>query len=141
MKLWKDDKFGLIHKAVNVRMGYTGHEEFGTIGIKELISHWRKREVVDARIQIATLCLDHGVTTLVTGFMLGRNHSTIVHYRKMHRDLVSDPDYRKSYDWFSGQMSDPAITLHITQLNEILRVEPPIIESVEDLWRFYSKTY
>lgn len=47
----------------------------------------RKRGNVEARVLLANALLTMGMTETATGDLLGKNHSTIHHYRDLLKDL------------------------------------------------------
>ena len=55
----------------------------------------RKRGNVEARVLLANALLTMGMTENATGDLLGKNHSTIHHYRDLLKDL---PCLQKNFD-------------------------------------------
>ena len=53
----------------------------------------RERPYVVARAMIAHVLIEEGCTFQQTGQLLGRNHSTIVHYEKNMAAYLSSPGY------------------------------------------------
>ena len=53
----------------------------------------RERPFVTARTMIAHVLIEEGCTFQQTGQLLGRNHSTIVHYEKNMAAYLSSPGY------------------------------------------------
>ena len=64
----------------------------------DVFSRCRERRFVDARITFASLITEQGVTPTHVGRILGRNHSTVLHYvRKGEMLLETDKSFRKRY--------------------------------------------
>jgi len=67
--------------------------EFTNIPVINIMSKSRKREYVYARCIIANYLRQDGLTFMKIGYILHRNHATILHYLKLHKKLCSDPEY------------------------------------------------
>lgn len=64
----------------------------------DVFSRCRERRFVDARITFAKLITEQGVTPTHVGRILGRNHSTVLHYvTKGEMLLETDKSFRKRY--------------------------------------------
>ena len=53
----------------------------------------RRRPVVIARAMVAYALLSEGMTTMQVGTLLGKDHSTIVHYFQLTVTFLSSPGY------------------------------------------------
>lgn len=59
----------------------------------------RKREVVDLRVIYAQILLKNtNYTTIETGKYIGKDHATIIHYRKQFNNLITYPEFRSLYN-------------------------------------------
>lgn len=59
----------------------------------------RKREVVDLRVIYAQILLKNSnLTTNETGKHIGKDHATIIHYRKQFNNLIAYPEFRNLYN-------------------------------------------
>ena len=66
----------------------------------------RRRFVVDARKILVNVLRKHaGLTCMQIAKIIGKDHSTIVHYEKMHLVHMIEPDYRRMYSAVSGMYS------------------------------------
>jgi|TARA_R110000823_G_scaffold49393_16_gene124793 aerobic-type carbon monoxide dehydrogenase small subunit (CoxS/CutS family) len=66
----------------------------------------RRRFVVDARkILVNILRKQAGLTCMQIAKIIGKDHSTVVFYEKMHKVHMIEPDYRQMYSAVSGMYS------------------------------------
>lgn len=64
----------------------------------QMESPMRNREFVTARRILSMLLLSRGVTTSVIGRFMNRDHSSIVHLRQTHFELIDRyPEYERMY--------------------------------------------
>lgn len=69
----------------------------------QILSNKRHRYIVDARkILVNVLRKVLKLTCYQTGAIIGKDHSTIVHYDKMHNTHIFEPEYRRMYSAVSG---------------------------------------
>ena len=73
--------------------------EFG-VTLNGIKSEQRDRPLVDARRIVGILLLKYNGTDITrTADIMQKNHATIIHYKKKHRDLMkTDALYRQKYE-------------------------------------------
>ena len=70
---------------------------------KQILSTKRNRYIVDARkILVNVLRKILKLTCYQTGAIIGKDHSTVVHYDKMHNTHIFESEYRRMYSAVSG---------------------------------------
>lgn len=70
---------------------------------KMLISETRKRFIVDARKIFVCVLRNHmNLTCFQIGGIIGKDHSSIVHYDRMHKVHMMEKEYRRMYSAVSG---------------------------------------
>lgn len=64
----------------------------------DVFTKCRERKFVDARITFAKLLQEQGYGCSQIGLLLGRDHSTIIHYFRKGEELIEvNPSFRKRY--------------------------------------------
>ena len=58
----------------------------------------RDRPVVVARVMVSAVLLDDGLTVMQIGRLLGKNHTTIVHYKGLMNSFMTSPGYGAERD-------------------------------------------
>ena len=94
MKYTQEEK--LINKAFNC----------------DIMEETRDRKNVDGRIAFSKILREERKLTFVKiGKVLGKNHASIMHYLKKHKDLMQfNEDYRLKYNSIK-QLKEPNITI------------------------------
>lgn len=89
------------------------------ISVYDICSKSRKREFVEARVIYAVAAEimykhENGITLTIVGFEINRDHSSILHYRKIYDDLVEiDKKFKTDHSL--------AITTSIKQVTDLLK--------------------
>jgi len=70
---------------------------------EQILSTKRYRHIVDARkILVNVLRKVLKLTCYQTGAVVNKDHSSVVHYDKMHINHMNEPEYRRMYSAVSG---------------------------------------
>ena len=70
---------------------------------EQILSSKRNRYIVDARkILVNVIRKVLKLTCYQTGAVIMKDHSTVVHYDKMHQIHILEPEYRRMYSAVSG---------------------------------------
>ena len=113
---------------------------FERIGIKEDQS--RKRKLVYARAAFANAFRrEAGPTSM--GRILGRDHASIIHYRKLHDENMAYRDYKQLYDKavaYALEVSNQDITFKMDS-SDLLRLIKELREEIRLLKEDNDKLY
>lgn len=78
-------------------------ESITGVSRKMLVSTNRKRFIVDARKIFVNVLRNHmKLTCFQIGGIIGKDHSSIVHYDRMHKVHMIEKEYRRMYSAVSG---------------------------------------
>jgi len=78
-------------------------ERITGVSKKMILSDTRKRFIVDARKIFVNVLRNHmNLTCFQIGGVVGKDHSSIVHYDKMHKVHMMEKEYRRMYSAVSG---------------------------------------
>ncbi len=78
------------------------------ISKQEMISRTRKRAYVESKTMFAVIAREKLLlSTVEVGDLLNRDHSSIIHYSRTHKDLYKvDKTYRRMFDLISNTFTD-----------------------------------
>lgn len=72
----------------------------------DIIGGGRKRELAVGRAIVGHTLIEEGMTEEDAGELLGRNHSTINHYKGKIRDILTLPGYQAEWELYMNFKSE-----------------------------------
>jgi hypothetical protein len=90
----QQDEVNIITDAIESVTGVT---------YQQILSKNRQRYIVDARKFLVNVLRKHvNFTCYQAGKVIDKDHTTVVHYTKVHKNHMQEPEYRRMFGAISG---------------------------------------